>query len=59
MTKNVYWFSCNVHFIFLILMKLQSARQLVEKKYSNVKFNENRSSGTELFHVDRRTDGQT
>jgi len=39
-------------------MKLQSARQFFER-YSNIKFHENRSSGTEMFHVDRRTDGQT
>ena len=43
---------------FLILMKLQSSRQLFEK-YSNIRFQENRSSGTESFDVDRRTDGHT
>jgi hypothetical protein len=43
---------------FLILMKLHSAWQLFEK-YSNIILQENRSSETELLHVDRRMDGQT
>jgi len=45
-----------------ILMKLDLIRQIFEK-YSNVKFNETRSLGFELFYADgrteKRTDGQT
>jgi len=29
------------------------------EKYSNIKLHENPSIGAELFHADRRTDGQT
>jgi len=36
-------------------MKLQFSRQSFEK-YSDIKFNENPSSGSEFFHADRRTD---
>jgi hypothetical protein len=41
-----------------ILMKLEYFRQNFEK-YSNIKFSEYPLSGTELFHADERTDGQT
>ena len=39
-------------------MKLELDQQIFEKKYSNIKFNENDSVGGELFHLDRRTDGK-
>jgi len=41
-----------------ILMKFEFSRQFFEK-YSNIKFRENPSEGTELFRADRRTDGRT
>jgi hypothetical protein len=40
-----------------ILKKLEFSRQF--EKYSNIKVHENTPIGAELFHVDRRTDGQT
>jgi len=36
-------------------MKLEFSRQIFEK-YSNIKFHENPSSGSRVFHADRRTD---
>ena len=36
-------------------MKLELSQQIF-KKYSNIEFHENLSSGTQLFHADRRTD---
>jgi hypothetical protein len=41
----------------LILMKLEFSRQIFEKT-SKIKFHENRSSGSRVVHVDRRTDEQ-
>jgi len=38
-------------------MKLEFSRQIFERCY-NIKFNEIRSVGAELFHVDRRMDEQ-
>jgi hypothetical protein len=42
-----------------ILMTLQLQLQRTFEKYSNNKFHENPSSGSELFHTERRTDGRT
>ena len=42
---------CNQTWIFLTDFR--------EKKYSNIKFHENLSSGSRLFHAERRTDRQT
>jgi hypothetical protein len=39
-------------------MKFGFSRQIFEK-YLNIKFHENLSSGTELFHADGRMDRQT
>jgi hypothetical protein len=39
-------------------MKLVFSRKIFEK-FSNVKFHEIRSVGTELLHTDRHIDGQT
>jgi hypothetical protein len=39
-----------------ILMKHEFSRQIF-KKYSNIKFHENPSSGAELFHAGGQTDG--
>jgi hypothetical protein len=36
-------------------MKLKFSRQIFEK-YSNIKFHENPSSGSRVFHADRQTD---
>jgi hypothetical protein len=41
-----------------VLMKLEFSRQIFEK-HLNIKFHENPSSGTEMFHADGRTDTQT
>jgi len=38
-----------------MLMNLEFSRQILEK-YSNIKFHENLSLGTELFHADEQTD---
>jgi len=38
-----------------ILVKLEFSRQIFEE-YSDIKFNEIRPVGVELFHVDGRTD---
>ena len=43
--------ACNQTWIFLTDFR--------EKKYSNIKFHENLSSGSRLFHAERRTDRQT
>jgi len=39
-------------------MNLEYSWQILEK-YSNIKFNENPSSGSRIFHADGRKDGQT
>jgi hypothetical protein len=39
-------------------MKLELSLKISEK-FSNIKFHENPSSGSRVFHVDGRTDGQT
>jgi len=39
-------------------MNLEFSRQILEK-YTNTKFHENPSIGTELFHAEGRTDRQT
>jgi hypothetical protein len=39
-------------------MKLEFSGQIFEK-YSNIKLHENRPVGSELFHADGETDGQT
>jgi hypothetical protein len=39
-------------------MKSEFFRQIL-KKYSNIKFRENPSTGAELFHADGQADGQT
>jgi len=40
-----------------IPMKLEFSRRIEE--YSNIKFHKNPCSKTEVFHLDRRADGQT
>jgi hypothetical protein len=56
MIKNVYWSSCSVPgYSCPILMKLQYSQQ-IWGKYSNVKFNENPSSGSRLVQCGQ-TDG--
>ena len=56
MIKNVYWSPCKVAFILVrFLMKIEFSQKIYEK-YSNIKFHENPSSGSELFHADGRTD---
>jgi hypothetical protein len=41
-----------------ILLTLEFSGQIFRKKYSDIKFYENPSSGSELFHADGRTDGR-
>jgi hypothetical protein len=49
MIGNAYWSTCKVPFISCpILIKLKVSRQIFEK-YSNIKFNENPSSGSRVF----------
>ena len=45
-------------YYYQILWKLQLALQIL-KKFSNMKFHENLSSGVELFYADGRTDRRT
>ena len=46
------------HYSCAILMEFELSRRIFDK-YSNIKFHENPSSRTELFHADRRAEGQT
>ena len=53
--KNVYWTSCKVpHYSSQILMALEFYRQIF-KKYSNIKFHDNPSSGSQVVTC-RQTD---
>ena len=58
MTENVFWFSYKVPFILFcpILMTLELSPQIVDK-YSNTNFMKIRPVGSELFHVERGTNG--
>jgi len=47
---NVRWFLCKVPLTFFhILIKLEFSRQIFEKKFSNIKFNENLSDGSRVY----------
>jgi hypothetical protein len=43
---------------FPLIMKIKFSGRTFEK-YLNIIFNENPSSGADLFHADRRKEGQT
>jgi len=59
MIKNVLWSSCTVTLYSChILMKLEFSGQSIEKKYSDIKFDENPSSGSRVVPCGW-TDGQT
>jgi hypothetical protein len=57
MILNAYESSSSTFYSCQILMNFEFSRQIFEK-YSNIKFQEKMSSGTKLFHVDRRKDRQ-
>jgi hypothetical protein len=59
MIKNVYWLSYEVTFIFV---RFKCLLNFIDRYSKNTKiwnFMKIRPVGTELFRVDRRTDGQT
>jgi hypothetical protein len=50
-------FMCSTRYSCQIFIKMEFSQQIF-KKYKNIKFHENPSSGSRFYHADRWTDGR-